>query len=304
MTIPAPAPAASPLAHEGARCGVHPSRDAGFTCERCGTFGCADCRFGGEPPAGSPPRHAICLACAEGGLDQPIPWERRKEIGFWRAFVDTTKLVTTQPTRFFRTPAIEKGPTGGIFYGLAAYALGQLVLMLSMGLLMAAGGAVVGIATEEPVIAGVFGAYGCMFTGLSPIFVAQGIAQSVMALVIGAGASHGTLLLMKRAKGKFEVTLRAVAYSYAPYVWMWIPACGGIIAWVWMLVVELKAIRETHQAGTDGAAAAVLGYRLLFLILFIGLYAVMVGALFLFMPGPRPGDAGLLDPASVPGPLD
>lgn len=288
-------------AHEGARCGVHPSVDARFTCERCGTFGCAECRFGGEPPPGSPPRHAICRACAEGGLDEPIPWERRKELGFWRSFVDTTKLATTQPTRFFRTPAIEKGPAGSIFYGLAAHALGQLVLMVSMGLLMAAGGVVAGIATEEPALAGILGVYGCMFTGFSPFFVAQGAVQSLMAVIIGAGASHGTLLLMKRAKGKFEVTLRAVSYAYAPYVWMWIPACGGMIAWVWMLVVEFKAIRETHQAGSDGAAAAVLGYRLIFLLLIIGLYLAVGALMFLYMPGPRPGEAPF-DPGAVPAP--
>ncbi|UJR84264.1 YIP1 family protein [Sandaracinus amylolyticus] len=284
------------MSHEGAHCGVHEARDARFTCERCGTFGCAECRFGGEPPENAPPRFAICVACAKDGFAEPIPWERRKELGIRHAFIETTKLATREPTRFFRTPAIEKGPTGALFYGLGAYALGQITLLLSMGLLMAAGGAVAGIATEEPMVAGVLGAYGCAIAGFSPFFVAQGIAQTLLAVIIAAGASHGTLVVMKRAKGKFESTLRAVAYSYAPYVWLGLPVCGGLIAYVWMIAIEFRAIRETHQCGSDGAALAVFGYRMLLVLLFIGLYAAIGVLMFLYMPGPRPG----FDPVTSP----
>jgi hypothetical protein len=290
------AAATGSAAHSGARCGVHADRDARFTCARCGTFGCADCLFGGEPPAGIV-RIQVCLACAEGGLDAPIPWERRKELGIWRALVDTTKLACGQPTRFFRTPAIEKGSGGAILYGVAVYGLAQLLTMVTMGLLLAAGGAVAGVATEQPVIAGILGMYGCAFVGFSPFFVAQGIAQSLMALVIGAGASHGTLLLMKRSKVTFEGTLRVMGYSYAPFVWMLLPGCGGMIAYVWMLVIELKGLRETHQCGTDGAALAVFGYRALLFLLVLAIYGAMIALFVVYMPGPRPG-GGFVDPSA------
>lgn len=273
---------------EGARCAVHPGTEARFTCTRCGSFGCVACLFGGEPPPGVM-RHEVCRACAKHGLEEPVPWERRKELGIWRAFLDTTRLASRQPTRFFKTPAIEKGPAGAIFYALAAYAVGQLALMVLMGALMIVGGGVAGIVTEEPLLAGVLAGYGCMFAGLSPFFVAQGAAQALVGMLVAAGAAHGTLALLKKTGAKLEDTLRAVGYAYAPMVWIWIPGCGFYIAYFWMLAVELKAIRETHRTGNDSAALAVFGYRVLLLLFLIAVYAAFFAFVVLYMPGPRPG---------------
>ncbi|MDQ3037169.1 MAG: YIP1 family protein [Myxococcota bacterium] len=270
------------LAEQGARCAVHPAQEARFTCARCGTFGCVDCLFGGAPPPGVA-RHQVCRACAKDGLDEPVPWERRKELGLWRAFVDTTRLASRSPTRFFRTPAIERGATGAILYAMAAYAAGQIVLLISMGLLMMLGGGIAAIAVEEPVLAGLVGAYGCAIIGLSPFIVGQGAVQAVIGLVIATGGAHGTLALLKRRGGKLEDTLRAIGYSFAPMVWIWIPVCGFYIAYIWALVVEFKAVRETHRIGSDTAALAVFGYRALLVLMIIGLYAAVL-ALAVLLP--------------------
>lgn len=272
---------------EGAHCALHAAEVARFACERCGTFGCVACRFGGQPPDGVV-RLEVCRACAADGLAEPIPWERRRELGWWRAFADTTKLVCTSPERFFRTPSIERGATGGLFYGVAAYAVGQLLLMLVMGAMMVLGGAVAGAITEEPVIAGVLAGYGCFFAGLSPLILAQAPVQALLAIVIAAGAEHGTLMLMKRTRAKFEDTLRVVGYAYAPHVWIFVPVCGGLVSWFWMLWCELKAIRELHRCGTDGAVLAVGGFRVLALLGVIALYAAIIAIAFLYAPAPRP----------------
>jgi hypothetical protein len=284
---------------EGARCAVHPATNARFTCVRCGSFGCVACLFGGEPPSGAL-RHEVCRECSKEGLDEPVPWERRRELGVWRAFVDTTRLASRQPTRFFRTPAIERGAGGAIFYALAAYASGQIAAMVLIGVAIVVGGGVAAAVAEEPLFAGVLGAYGCVLVGLTPFAVAQGVAQALFAMVFAAGASHGTLLLLKKTGARFEDTLRAIGYAYAPMVWVWIPGCGFWIAYIWMLVVELKAIRETHRTGNDSAALAVLGYRALLILLVIGLYAAVFVLVLLFAPGPRPGGGGWQPPALPP----
>src|SRR5712691_749283 len=63
---------------------------------------------GYPPPAGYPP---------PGGYPPPpgappggqTPWERRRQIGFWNALVETTKLVLSRPTEFFRGMPVTGG---------------------------------------------------------------------------------------------------------------------------------------------------------------------------------------------------
>lgn len=263
---------------DGARCAVHPESEARFACARCGTFGCAQCLFGSTPPEGAQ-WIEVCRACASGGLDEPIPWERRKALGWYRAFVDTTKLLCFSPETFFRTPSLEKGAAGALLYGVAAYAVGQVITMLWFGLLALVGGATVVAFTGESVIAGLLAGYGCTFVGLSPILLAQAPVQALLGIVIAAGGAHATLALMKRAAVKFEDTLRVIAYAYAPAVWSGIvPGCAAWVAYVWMIWVEFKAIRETHRCGNDAAAFAVLGFR----VLLLGGLLVVYGALAAF----------------------
>jgi hypothetical protein len=275
-----------PSLPEGARCGVHAEVGATFTCARCGTFGCRECLFGGEPSAGAD-RALVCRACAAGGLDAPIPWERRREIGWVRAFVDTTKLASTQPARFFRTPSTERGAGGGILYGIAVYAVGQVLMVLSLFVLMLVSGGIVGVAVDST-LGAVLAGYGCGLTAMTPCVVAQAPVNALMGMVVAGGAAQGTLALLGRPRKPFEETLRAMGYAYAPHVWLWIPLCGPYIAYIWMLVVEFKAIRETHRVGTDAAVAAVLGFRVLFLLGLVALYTAIVLGALLFAPGPPP----------------
>jgi hypothetical protein len=238
------------------------------------------------PPGGV--RTTVCRACSQGGLDEPIPWERRREIGWIRAFLDTTKLACFHPTRFFRTPTIEKGPVGGILYGVAAYAVGQVLLVFVHGLLALLGGGVVALAVD-PTVGALLSGYGCILTGFTPLALLQAPLYACTAIVVAAGAAHATLALLKRKTASFEESLRVMGYAFAPHVWLVVPGCGGWIGYVWMLVVELKAIRETHRTGTDAAVMAVFGYRLILLLGLVALYALIVLAAFLWAPVPVPG---------------
>jgi len=47
-------------------------------------------------------------------------------------------------------------------------------------------------------------------------------------------------------KNGFEATFRAVCYSQATQFWALIPYAGGVVATLWLVVVQLIGIREIH----------------------------------------------------------
>lgn len=50
--------------------------------------------------------------------DQVIPWERRRELGWWRAFRDTFVMSIREPTRFYGLVPRDASPWGALAYGL------------------------------------------------------------------------------------------------------------------------------------------------------------------------------------------
>ena len=49
----------------------------------------------------------------------------------------------------------------------------------------------------------------------------------------------------------------------------------GMISWFWVVSLEVIGLREVHKCGTDWAAFAAIGYRLLFGTVVVGLYAAI-----------------------------
>ncbi len=256
---------------EGATC---PAHDAGatFTCTRCGTFGCPECVFSAIV------KKEVCRVCAEQGLGEPIPWERRREVGTWKAFWSTTRLVLTQPTRFFRTPTTHKNVFAAVAHGVLtvsiglflAYALAGLLLMLAGG-----GFAMFVPGREAQPIGVILGTYGCAFLGMSPFLaVLMGPMNALMGQVFAAACAHGTLALAKKTRGSFEDTLRVTSYANSPYLLQFVPLLGTF-SWPWVVGIEVIGLREVHKCGTDWAAAAAIGYRLAFGFVVIGLYVAV-----------------------------
>lgn len=262
---------------DGAACGVHPDAVAAFVCTRCGTFGCAECTFS------SVPKREVCRACAAKGLGEAIPWERRKELGTWRAFWQTVRLASWQPTAFFRTPTTQPSILGAAVHGVLAPSLGLLLTYATIGLLMMIGGGAAALAIDDDagkMIGAVLGAYGCAFVGMSPLALLFGPANALVGMVVSAAASHGFLALFKKANASFEETLRAMSYANAPRVWAFVPIVGGPVTYFWMIGLEVVALRETHRCGTDWALAAALGYRLVLFVALIVAYVALFAAVF------------------------
>jgi len=248
----------------GALCAVHAEQDAIFICTRCGSYGCADCVF--SDVAG----REMCLACSTGGLAEVLPWERRRDIGWWKAFWRTTRLVLSEPTATFRTPSAEAGIGGPLLYGVLAYTVGQLIVLVLLVLFMVVMGVALGAATGEAGIAALFAGYGICIV---PLTLVQVPVYALIGIIMGGGLSHFTLYLMKKATVPFEQTLRAVSFANAPHVFD-IFQCVSI---PWVIAAETIAIRETHRVSTGTALVATLGWRVLFFGLAVGAYVALIG---------------------------
>lgn len=265
----------------GATCPPHQAA-ATFTCTRCGTFGCPECAFS------SVANREVCEACAAHGLGAPIPWERRREIGTWRAFWATTKLTMTEPTRFFRTPTTHDNVFAAVAHGVLTVSLGLFLAYAFVGLLtMLAGGGIAMLVpgSEARPIGAILGTYGCVMLGASPFLaLLAGPMNALMGQVFAAACAHGTLVLAKKARGSFEDTLRVTSYANAPYILQFVPLLG-LATWFWMISIEIIGLREVHKCGTDWAAIAAIGYRLFFAFLIVGAYiAIFVGIYALGVP--------------------
>jgi hypothetical protein len=265
----------------GARCAVHTGDGATFTCTRCGTFGCDACAFSRLEG------REICRACAKEGLNEPIPWERRADVGRIRAFWETSKILLRSPRAFYKTPAVEDGLLGAATYGIAVYTVGQLVWTVTLFGFFAIASAVIGVVAESAEVGGLMAGYSiCWMLLAVPITLGQAPLYGIFGILGGGGLTHLSLRLFKSARVDFQGTLRAVSYANAPYILYVIPLLGIIVSWFWVLYLEIVGVREAHGIGTDRAAAAVLGWRILLIALVIGGYAALVAGLVM-LDSPR-----------------
>lgn len=261
---------AAPSSLEGAYCGVHEGVAASFVCARCGTFGCAPCCFGGTGD------HQVCRACARGALPEPIPWERRKELGWRRAYWETTKAVIKTPTQFYRTPSIEPGVLWPMLYGVVAKTVGTLLYTGLFSLLFMIAGVAVGVTTDGPEAAFLGGYFGCLGIGMLPMTLLQAPVGALMGILMATSLTHVTLVLFKSGKNGFEATMRAMSYANAPYIFLGIPCVGVLLPIVWVPWIEIISVREHQKVSTDKAVLAVLGWRLLIVVGIVGFYALLI----------------------------
>jgi hypothetical protein len=207
------------------------------------------------------------------------PWEDRERLGFFQAWWETTKTVLFKPTDFYRRLA----PTGKmgdailfaviwfIFNGIVAALYGLVFQGAQFGLmgLLEQGGFQ---GQENPF--GPLGRGGAV--GVS--FVTNLVCTPVMGLVwmiILAGIYHLILMVVKGANQPFEATLRVVCYATSYMIWILIPICGGLIGWVYSIVLAIIGLNEVHKSGGGKAAAAVLAPLLLCLTCILA--AVIIG---------------------------
>lgn len=203
------------------------------------------------PPAGEPPG---------------TPWERRAELGFLRAWAQTLQLALFEPGKLFASARLDRGSAQLGFALLTMsvfWTVGQLferaVLTGEREQMRRLLGTLSNNPDVSPMLQKMIDAQGQMnswgwvigLSLLTPLF-------SLVVIYLNAGLTHGVALLLGQSKRGFPATFAACAYSCAPMVLMAVPACGSVVALVWLVVLTGIGMKETHRISTGGAAATVL----------------------------------------------
>jgi hypothetical protein len=242
--------AAHPGAPAGAYCAVHPEKLAVDICSRCGGFACGSCLVVGADGQG------ICQSCfaREGGETVPLPWEKRKELGFFNAYWETTKKIMFQPNTAFDRVIPETGQWWDpLSYAIFSNFIATFWILIIYGI--AGGAGLIGAMTKSDssnmsvgLVAGI--AVGVVFACI--IFVPL---MATMTVFIGGGIEHLCLKLIGVPTRGFEATVRAYCYGQAPMFWGVVPICGMYVYPIWALVCRIFAYKSMHKT-TGGKAAA------------------------------------------------
>src|SRR4051812_19336669 len=188
------------------------------------------------------------------------PWERRSELGLVKAWTNTVGQALFEPSRLFAAVRIERTASHVGFALLTAstfWILNQLIGRAAVSperLRRMLGTAQLPPGVDlDNVVRFFYPTTGWFIFRIvaAPLFV-------LLALYLSALVTHAIALLLHQAKRGFPATLAACAYAFAPMVLFAIPACGGIVAAVWVAVLTGIGLKELHGMGTGGAVASVL----------------------------------------------
>lgn len=179
-----------------------------------------------------------------------LPWEHREQLGFFKAFFDTVIMVLTKPGEAFALMKKEGDLMGPMLFALIGGCAGMIVSVLLQVVLQSVGF----MAGQEHAVFGM-GALGLWAIGyilLIPVFV-------IVGMFIASGILHLCLMIVGGAKKPFETTFRVVCFSFGSTSLLnMIPFCGGMIAAVWNIVLEIIGVARAHEIDTGKAAIAVL----------------------------------------------
>jgi hypothetical protein len=178
-----------------------------------------------------------------------LPWEHRKERGFFNAFIETLSMVLTKPAEAFSVMKREGGIGEPLIYALIGGCVGGIVSFLfSLGFQS------LGLFTDQhndglAAIAGM--GIGSAMIILLPLFI-------VICLFIGSAIVHLCLMIVGGANQSFETTFRVFAFSQGSTGPLQImPLCGGLISGIWTVVCNCIGLARAHETDTGRAVLAV-----------------------------------------------
>ncbi len=202
----------------------------------------------------------------------PIPFADTS-LPFLDRFFTTIKLALFSPGDFFSNYNFKSEIGSGILFvvlmGLISGTFGfvyNLVFRSSIYSILAQWG---NIPAKELQMQSMFAVFGG-FLGVILMPIAM-----VIGLFIMGGIYHLLLMIVKGAKNGFETTINVVAYTSAVMIFSIIPFCGGVVAWLYRIILNIIGLAKTHETTTGKAAFAVL-LPYLFCCLCIIFYVVAI----------------------------
>jgi hypothetical protein len=162
---------------------------------------------------------------------------------FLQRYLDTVKLVLTDPKTFFATMRTSGGMAPPIVFAL----VGTVIMSVFSAIWSSFGSF------------GSFGGYGQFGGGGFISVLLMTLCLGVISLFIGSAIFHVMLSLLGAARLPFEATLRVVAYAYGGTSLIGlIPICGSFIGAIYGLVLYIIGLSAVHECDTAKSAIAVL----------------------------------------------
>jgi hypothetical protein len=81
---------------------------------------------------------------------------------------------------------------------------------------------------------------------------------TTIALILQAAIYHVCLMMLGAAKRSLVDTFRVVCYSVGPQLFQIVPILGGLVAWVWQIVLTVIGMKVVHRTSYGRSSIAVL----------------------------------------------
>ena len=198
-----------------------------------------------EPPYTPPPPPEAPPAV------DPIPWEKPGYPAL-EGLYETIKLFVVNPSEGFARMPIAGDLVKPLLFTVI---LGWVGVIVSNIYSLALRGA---LWNYLPGMSGMGRDQFMLSTGTT---VAMMIFAPVLVLIgvfIWAGIVHLFLMLVGGATSGFTATLRVVCYTQTTQLAQIVPACGGLISFIWSLVLSISGLAIAHRTTQGKAALAVL----------------------------------------------
>jgi hypothetical protein len=156
------------------------------------------------------------------GASLPLDWERRKEIGWVKAYWATVKKSLFDPMNFFESVSPQGGLESPLIYGVISICIGIIFTALYQLFFQGFGfffQMLVHRTKEMMMGAGLYGTVALVLVLSSPI-------QAFIHLFLYSGILHLFVMMVGGNKKGFEATFRAFAYSQGMQLFQVVPSLG------------------------------------------------------------------------------
>lgn len=257
-------------------CG-HPREEGAAFCSNCGK------PFPEHRPEepGQAPQQQTIGSPAEPGEEKYVPWEDMKKWGFFSALWQTWKESVFNPELFFSRLPYKGGFGYPILYALIIIWIGTAFEQL-WGL--AFSGFMYQMMANFVPSDEMFWTTGLQ-TGFSLIYLIIAPVFIVLGLFVVSGIYHVIMMIFGWTNRDFEATFRSFSYSAGPLIFKIVPICGGLVGWIWTLVLSIIGLKHMQKTTSGKAALTIFIPIILCCCLSMILAAFFGAALLAFIKG-------------------
>jgi len=208
------------------------------------------------PPPPMPPLPGEEIETGRGeAIDVPagLPWDHRRQLGFFPAFAETAWMVLLNPTEAFARMYVAGSLSDPLLYNLIGGWFGAIACGIYLVLTV----------RMQPPQGDLTGARALF--AITPavamrelkVFVIMGPVIVTVSTLVFSAIAHLFLMLAGGAHKAYHVTLRVFCFSYgSSQLLQLVPFCGNLIAPMWMMVCCVVGLAIAHGTTTGRSVAA------------------------------------------------